>query len=183
MLDEIRTQAATAAKELLEAAHLNEKDLVVIGCSSSEISDHRIGSHSSAEIGQAVFSAIYEVFQAQGIYVAAQCCEHLNRALIMEKEAARLYGYEPVNVVPQLKAGGSLATAACQTFQCPVAVESIKAHAGIDIGDTLIGMHLKTVAVPVRIKTRYIGSAHVVTARTRPKFIGGARACYDDTLG
>ena len=183
MLDEIRTQAAMAAKELLEAAHLNEKDLVVIGCSSSEISDHRIGSHSSAEIGQTIFSAVYEVFQAQGIYVAAQCCEHLNRALILENEAARLYGYEPVNVMPQLKAGGSLATAAYQTLQCPVAVESIKAHAGIDIGDTLIGMHLKAVAVPVRIKTRYIGSAHVVAARTRPKFIGGTRACYDDSLG
>ncbi|WP_313181987.1 TIGR01440 family protein [Lacrimispora sp.] len=183
MLDEIRAQAAMAAKELLEAAHLNEKDLVVIGCSSSEISDHRIGSHSSAEIGQTVFSAIYEVFKEQGIYVAAQCCEHLNRALILEKEAAMLYGCEPVNVVPQLKAGSSLATAAYQTLRCPVAVESIKAHAGIDIGDTLIGMHLKAVAVPVRIKTSYIGAAHVVTARTRPKYIGGARACYDDSLG
>ncbi len=183
MLEEIRAQAAMAAKELLEAAHLNEKDLVVIGCSSSEISDHRIGSHSSAEIGRTVFSAMYEAFQAQGIYVAAQCCEHLNRALILEKEAAKLYGYEPVNVIPQLKAGGSFATAAYHTLQCPVAVESVKAHAGIDIGDTLIGMHLKTVAVPVRIKTRYIGSAHVVTARTRPKYIGGVRACYDDSMG
>lgn len=181
MLDEIRRQAGNAAKELLEAAHLNERDLVVIGCSSSEISDHRIGSHSSQEIGQAVFSSIYNVFEAQGIYVAAQCCEHLNRALILEKEAARLYGYEPVSVVPQLKAGGSLASAAYYTFQKPVAVESIQAHAGIDIGNTLIGMHLKAVAVPVRIKTRYIGSAHVVTARTRPKYIGGMRACYDDT--
>lgn len=182
MLDEIRTQATAAAEELLEAAHLIEKDLVVIGCSSSEISDYRIGSHSSGEIGQIVFSAIYEVFQAQGIYVAAQCCEHLNRALILEREAARLYGYEPVNVVPQLKAGGALATAAYQTLSCPVAVESIKAHAGIDIGNTLIGMHLKAVAVPVRIKTQCIGSAHVVTARTRPKFIGGTRAFYDDSI-
>lgn len=181
MLDEITKQAEEAAKELLEAAHLNERDLVVIGCSSSEISDHRIGSHSSAEIGQAVFSAIYQIFKAEGIYVAAQCCEHLNRALILEKEAARFYGYEPVNVVPQLKAGGSLSTAAYNTLGSPVAVESIKAHAGIDIGDTLIGMHLKAVAVPVRMKTQYIGSAHVVAARTRPKFIGGVRACYDDS--
>ncbi|MFT4005938.1 MAG: TIGR01440 family protein [Lacrimispora sp.] len=182
MLEEIRNQAETAARELLEAARLSEKDLVVIGCSSSEISDHRIGSHSSAEIGQAVFSAVYKVFHEQGIYVAAQCCEHLNRALILEKEAALHYGYESVNVVPQLKAGGSLATAAYTVLQCPVAVESIKAHAGIDIGDTLIGMHLKAVAVPVRIKTRYIGSAHVVAARTRPKFIGGIRACYDEAI-
>lgn len=182
MLEGIRNQAETAARELSEVARLKEKDLVVIGCSSSEISDHRIGSHSSAEIGQAVFSAVYEVFHERGIYVAAQCCEHLNRALILEQEAALLYGYEAVNVVPQLKAGGSLATAAYATLQCPVAVESIKAHAGIDIGDTLIGMHLKAVAVPVRIKTRYIGSAHVVAARTRPKFIGGVRACYDESM-
>ncbi len=181
MLNEIRKQAGKAAKELLEAAHLKERDLVVIGCSSSEISDHRIGSHSSAEIGQAVFSAIYEVFQAERIFVAAQCCEHLNRALILEEEAARLYGYEPVNVIPQLKAGGSIATAAFKTFHNPVVVESIQAHAGIDIGDTLIGMHLKAVAVPVRIKTQYIGSAHIVAARTRPKFIGGIRACYNDS--
>lgn len=182
MLDEIRNQAENAAKELLDAAHLSEGDLVVIGCSSSEISDHRIGSHSSAEIGQSVFSAIYEVFQKKGIYVAAQCCEHLNRALILEQEAAGLYGYEPVNAVPQLKAGGSFATAAYKTFRHPVTVESIRAHAGIDIGDTLIGMHLKAVAVPVRIKTRYIGSAHVVTARTRPKYIGGERAAYDESI-
>ncbi|WP_349667656.1 TIGR01440 family protein [Lacrimispora sp.] len=182
MLDEIRKQAGKAAKEVLDASHLKEKDLVVIGCSSSEISDHRIGSHSSAEIGEAVFSAIYEVFHKQGIYVAAQCCEHLNRALILEREAADYYHYEPVNVVPQLKAGGSFSLAAYHSLEHPVAVESIKAHAGIDIGDTLIGMHLKAVAVPIRIKTQYIGSAHVVAARTRPKYIGGVRASYDDTI-
>ena len=181
MLEEIKNQAEAAAKELLEAAHLKEKQLIVIGCSSSEISDHRIGSHSSAEIGQTVFSAMYDVFHERGIYVAAQCCEHLNRALILEKEAALLYGYEIVNVVPQLKAGGSLASAAYNTLLHPAAVETIKAHAGIDVGDTLIGMHLKAVAVPLRLKTRYIGSAHVVAARTRPKFIGGSRACYDES--
>ncbi|WP_394524455.1 TIGR01440 family protein [Lacrimispora sp. JR3] len=182
MLEEIRMQAHEAARELLETAHLKEGNLVVIGCSSSEISNHRIGSYSSGEIGQEVFSAIYEVFHEKGIYVAAQCCEHLNRALILEREAAERYGYEPVNVVPQLKAGGSLATAAYHTLSQPVAVEWIKAHAGIDIGDTLIGMHLRAVAVPVRIKTQYIGSAHVVAARTRAKFIGGTRACYDDSI-
>jgi uncharacterized protein (TIGR01440 family) len=182
MLEEIRMQALEAARELLESAHLSEGNLVVIGCSSSEISEHHIGSHSSAEIGQEVYSAIYEVFHEKGIYVAAQCCEHLNRALILEREAAERYGYEPVNVVPQLKAGGSFATAAYHTLSHPVAVEWVKAHAGIDIGDTLIGMHLRAVAVPVRIKTQYIGSAHVVAARTRAKFIGGMRACYDDSI-
>lgn len=182
MLEEIKKQAENAAIELFDLAGLKEKNLVVIGCSSSEISDYHIGSHSSGEIGQAVFSAIYEVFQAKGIYVAAQCCEHLNRALILEEEAAALYGYEIVNVVPKLKAGGSLATAAYGTFKQPVAVESIKAHAGIDIGDTLIGMHLRPVAVPVRLKTQSIGSAHVTAARTRPKYIGGERAFYDSAL-
>ena len=181
MLEEIRLQAEQAAAELLEAAHLKKGNLIVIGCSSSEISDHRIGSHSSEEIGQAVFFAIYGVFKAQGIYVAAQCCEHLNRALILEREAAELYGYEPVSVVPQLKAGGSFASAAYRIFKEPVAVEAIKAHAGMDIGNTLIGMHLKAVAVPVRLKTNRIGFANVVAARTRPKYIGGVRACYEDS--
>ena len=180
MLEDISKQAADAAAELLEAAHLKEHDLVVIGCSSSEIAEYRIGSHSSEEIGEAVFTAVYQVMSSHGIDVAAQCCEHLNRALILEAEAAQAYGYEPVNVVPQLKAGGSFATAAYATLEHPVAVEHIKAHAGIDIGDTLIGMHMKDVAVPVRIKTKEIGSAHVVCARTRPKFIGGIRARYDE---
>ena len=154
-------------------------ELMAVGCSSSEIDSFKIGSHSSAEIGMAVYTALYQELKPKGIYLAAQCCEHLNRALILEAEAAQAYGYEPVNVVPQLKAGGSFATAAYATLEHPVAVEHIKAH-GIDIGDTLIGMHMKDVAVPVRIKTKEIGSAHVVCARTRPKFIGGIRARYDE---
>lgn len=105
MLEDISKQAADAAAELLEAAHLKEHDLVVIGCSSSEIAEYRIGSHSSEEIGEAVFTAVYQVLSSHGIDVAAQCCEHLNRALILEAEAAARYGYEPVNAVPQLKAG------------------------------------------------------------------------------
>lgn len=182
MLDEIRKQAAEAANELLETAQLKEGELLVIGCSSSEISDHRIGSHSSAEIGEAVFSEIYKAAQTRGIYVAAQCCEHLNRALVLETEAATRFGYEPVNVVPQLKAGGSFATAAYAALKQPAVVEHVKAAAGIDIGDTLIGMHLKDVAVPVRISVKFIGAAHVVCARTRPKFIGGIRAHYNEEL-
>ena len=164
MLEDISKQAADAAAELLEAAHLKEHDLVVIGCSSSEIAEYRIGSHSSEEIGEAVFTAVYQVMSSHGIDVAAQCCEHLNRALILEAEAA---------------AGG---TAAYRTLRHPVAVEHIQAAAGIDIGDTLIGMHLKPVAVPVRITTRYVGAARVVCARTRPKFIGGERAHYNPEL-
>lgn len=182
MLEEIRNQAASAARELIDAAHLKEGDLIIVGCSSSEIAAYQIGTFSSKDIGQAVFSAIYGELKTKGIDLAAQCCEHLNRALILEEAAAKKRGYEPVNVVPQLKAGGSFATAAYEAFFHPVAVETVKADGGMDIGDTLIGMHLKAVAVPVRINTKFIGAARVVCARTRPKFIGGIRAHYDDSL-
>ena len=180
VLEEIRQQAKNVVRELLEAASLKPGQILVVGCSSSEIGSFKIGSHSSEEIGRTVYQALYEELEPMGIYLAAQCCEHLNRALILEEEAALKYGYEPVNVVPQLKAGGSFATAAYGTLKQPVAVEHIRAHAGIDIGDTLIGMHLKDVAVPVRIQTKEIGGAHVVCARTRPKFIGGIRARYNE---
>lgn len=182
MLEEIKEQTREIVTELLETARMEPEQILVVGCSSSEIASYRIGSHSSEEIGQAVFDVIYEETSARGIYLAAQCCEHLNRALILEEEAAQRYGYEPVNVVPQLKAGGSFATAAYEGLNRPVAVEHIRAHAGIDIGDTLIGMHLRDVAVPVRIATKEIGSAHVVCARTRLKFIGGVRAHYDEEM-
>lgn len=179
-LEEIGKQARAVLLELLEAAYMEPGQILVVGCSSSEIDSFKIGSHSSSEIGQEVYLAFYKELKERGIYLAVQCCEHLNRALILDKEAADKYGYEPVNVVPQLKAGGSFATAAWKILEHPVAVEHIKAHAGIDIGDTLIGMHLKDVAVPVRTHTKEIGSAHVVCARTRPKFIGGIRAKYDE---
>lgn len=179
-LEDIKRQTKEVLRELLEAAHMKEGQILVVGCSSSEIDSFKIGSHSNGEIGLAVYGALYEELKPKGIYLAAQCCEHLNRALILEEEAALKYGCEPVNVVPQLKAGGSFATAAYRTLKSPVAVEHIRAHGGIDIGDTLIGMHLKAVAVPVRIQTKEIGSAHVVCARTRAKFIGGGRAHYDE---
>ena len=178
----IGEEAYRAAKELLEAAKLEEKQLFVVGCSTSEVGGAAIGTFSSPELAGAVFGGVYQATQEAGVYLAAQCCEHLNRALILEKEAAEQYGYEIVNVIPQPKAGGSFATAAYKNFEHPVAVEHIKAHAGMDIGDTLIGMHLKDVAVPVRIRTEQIGDAHVVCARTRPKYIGGARAIYDDSV-
>ena len=176
----ISGEAYSAAKELLEAAALKEGDILVVGCSTSEVAGASIGSYSSPELAEVVFGSIYQATQEAGVWLAAQCCEHLNRALILEREAAERYGYEEVNVVPQPKAGGSFATAAYAAFDCPAAVEHIRAHAGMDIGDTLIGMHLKDVAVPVRIRTKEIGDAHVVCARTRPKFIGGIRAVYDE---
>lgn len=178
----IGEEAYRAAKELLEIAGLSEKEIFVVGCSTSEVSGASIGSFSSPELAEVVFGGIYQAACEAGVYLAAQCCEHLNRALILEKEAAEKYGYEPVNVVPQPKAGGSFATAAYKAFESPVAVEHIRAGAGMDIGDTLIGMHLKDVAVPVRIRTQQIGDAHVVCARSRAKFIGGQRAVYDEEL-
>ncbi len=178
----IGEEAYRAAKEILEKANLEEGALFVVGCSTSEVGGAGIGTFSSPELAEVVFGGIYQATQEAGVYLAAQCCEHLNRALIIEKEAAKQYGLDTVNVVPQPKAGGSFATAAYKAFEHPVAVEHIRAHAGMDIGDTLIGMHLRDVAVPVRIRTKEIGDAHVVCARTRAKFIGGERAVYDDSI-
>lgn len=176
--EEIRRQAAQAAEELLEAAKLEEGSLFAVGCSSSEITGGKIGKASSLEAAQAVFDGVYPLLQARGVFLVAQCCEHLNRALVLEAECARKYGYEPVSVRPQPKAGGSFATTAWERFQAPVAVETVRAHAGLDIGGTLIGMHLRPVAVPVRLSLDHVGKAVLLCARTRPKFIGGGRACY-----
>lgn len=180
MLKILEQEGYAAASEIMEIANLKKGQLFVVGCSTSEVIGGKIGTTSSPETAQAVFAGIYRAVQERGVYLAAQCCEHLNRALILEAEAAEKYGYEEVNVVPQPKAGGSFATAAYGVFEAPVAVEHIKAHAGMDVGDTLIGMHLKDVAVPVRINQKKIGEAHVVCARTRAKFIGGIRARYDE---
>ena len=177
-LREIRAQVRRAAAELLEEAALKPGQILVVGCSSSEIASHKIGSYSSEEIGETVFGALMEELEPRGVYLAAQCCEHLNRAIITERAAVPFA--EIVNVVPQPKAGGSFATEAYKNFKEPVAVEEIKADAGLDIGQTLIGMHLKKVAVPVRLSVKTIGEAPVTAARTRPKFIGGVRAHYDE---
>ncbi len=178
-LEEITVQAVLATTELLDAAKLEAGDLFVVGCSSSEVLGGHIGKASSLEAAQAVFAGIYPILKERGIFLAAQCCEHLNRALIIERSCAERYGYEPVSVRPQPKAGGSFATAAWDTFDHPTAVEHIRAHAGLDIGGTLIGMHLRDVAVPVRLSLDHIGQAILLCARTRPKFIGGSRAVYE----
>ena len=180
MFEEIKQQAREALLELLDVAGLKAGDLLVIGCSSSEVVGERIGKGSSMEAAQAVFAGVYPVLKERGIYLAAQCCEHLNRALILEREAAEKRGYELVNVKPQPKAGGWFAVTAWNAFSDPVAVETIRADAGMDIGGTLIGMHLKPVAVPVRTSVKQIGQAIVLFARTRPKYIGGPRAVYQD---
>jgi uncharacterized protein (TIGR01440 family) len=175
----IKTQAGDAMRELLELAGTRLGDIVVVGCSSSEISGACIGSGSVPEAAGEVLEAIMPLLNAKGLYLAAQCCEHLNRALVIERQAAEKYGLEIVAAIPQVKAGGSFATAAYRAMTEPVLVERVRAAAGLDIGDTLIGMHLKEVAVPLRLKTSAIGKARVVAARTRPRFIGGSRAVYE----
>jgi uncharacterized protein (TIGR01440 family) len=182
MLDQasITQQARKGAEELLAAAALKPGDIFVVGCSSSEIVGGHIGKDSSLEAAQAVYAGIAPVLKEAGVYLAAQCCEHLNRAIILEQAAAEKYGYEPVCVVPRPHAGGSWATTCWKNFAQPVAVEEIRAAAGMDIGGTLIGMHLKRVAVPVRLSLDHIGCAILLCARTRPKYIGGERAKYTE---
>ncbi len=176
----IYEQARDAIAELCEKAKLQPGNIVVIGCSTSEVMGSTIGTNSNFDAAGEIFRGLHDFAQSKGMYLAIQCCEHLNRAIITERSAVP-FG-EIVNVVPQPKAGGSLATRAYAGFSDPVAVEEIKADAGLDIGLTLIGMHLKKVAVPVRLENNRIGDAIVVAARTRPKFVGGIRAIYDQEL-
>ena len=181
MLEKIKNDATAAVSELLAVADLKAGDLLVIGCSSSEMVGEKIGTHSSTDAAAALADAVLPLLKEAGVYLAVQCCEHLNRALILESAAAEKFGYEPVNVVPQPKAGGSFATAVWGRMENPTAVEHIRAKAGLDIGGTLIGMHLKEVAVPVRLSIKTVGEAPILCARTRPKFIGGVRATYDES--
>ena len=179
-MEEIYLQAKAALEELVEKANVKPGDIVVVGCSTSEVLGARIGTNSSPDTAKQLYAGLADCAKTHGFYLAIQCCEHLNRAIITERAAVP--NAEPVNVVPRPKAGGSLATAAYATMTEPVVLEEIKADAGLDIGLTLIGMHLKKVAVPVRLENNRIGDALVVAARTRPKFIGGIRAIYDERL-
>ena len=175
---QLTAQARQATEELLEAAHLETGDIFVVGCSSSEIVGGHIGRDSSMEAAAAVLAGVLPPLQEQGVYLAAQCCEHLNRAIVLEREAAKAYGCQIVAAIPQPHAGGSWATSCWRAFKDPVLVEEVRAAAGMDIGGTLIGMHLRRVAVPVRLSLDHIGQAILLCARTRPPFIGGARAVY-----
>ena len=180
MANNLYEQASLTVAEIIEKASLGKGDILVVGCSTSEIIGDRIGTNSAPEVAAEVFDALYSSAKKSGVYLAFQCCEHLNRAIVIEREAVPFL--ETVNVVPQPKAGGSMATQAYARFCDPVVVEEIKADAGLDIGFTLIGMHLKRVAVPLRLENDRIGEALVIAARTRPKFIGGSRAVYDNDL-
>ena len=179
-MDQIYQQTAAVMEELGQKANLKPGNIVVVGCSTSEVLGSKIGTNSHPDTAKEIFQALHDYAKKHSIYLAIQCCEHLNRAIITEQAAVP--GSEIVNVMPQPKAGGSLATAAYAGFANPVAVETIQADAGIDIGLTLIGMHLKKVAVPVRLENNRIGEALIVAARTRPKFIGGARAVYNEEM-
>ncbi len=175
---QIESDAYDAVAELVAAANLSSHQILVVGGSTSEVAGKRIGTHSSVEIAQAIIQGVNRVQRQVGFHVAYQCCEHLNRALAVEQATLDHFDLEQVSAVPIIGAGGALAATAFKIFSQPVLVEHIVAHAGIDIGDALIGMHLKHVAVPVRLKVKEIGFAHVTAARTRPKLIGGERAVY-----
>lgn len=179
-INALRESVVAATQEICEVGRLNAGEILVVGCSTSEVCGAKIGTDSVPEVAQVLVDGILSVLEPRGIYLAAQCCEHLNRAIILERSA--LPFADAVNVIPVPKAGGSFATAAYAAFKNPIAIEEITASAGLDIGNTLIGMHLKRVAVPVRLSVKSIGHAPLVAARTRPKFIGGVRANYDESL-
>lgn len=179
-MQNIGNDAEKLAEELVKEARIKKGNIVIIGCSTSEVAGLRIGSSSNEEIAKILFDSFKNVFDRYGIYMAAQCCEHLNRAIVTEREVA-IY-QEEVNVIPQKNAGGAFATATYYGLKNPVILEEIRADAGIDIGGTLIGMHLKKVAVPLRLSVKKLGEANVLAARTRPKFIGGKRSVYNETL-
>lgn len=175
----IQASLTQLLKDLHEAKALTSKDVLVIGTSTSEVMGEHIGTNGSQEAAEAIFSALRAYQQTSGVQLAFQCCEHLNRALLIERDVAEGRGYDPVSAIPVRKAGGAMAEYAFSQMDEPVLVEHIRAEAGIDIGDTLIGMHLREVAVPVRSKVKEVGQAHVTMAITRPKLIGGMRAVYE----
>lgn len=174
----IAAQAAAAAQELLQTGAVKAGQVLVVGCSTSEVIGDKIGTTGSAEVAEAMFAALLKVTESGGVFLAIQCCEHLNRALVTTREAAAKYGWQEVTVRPVRHAGGAMATAAYENFSHPIVVETISAQAGLDIGQTLIGMHLQRVAVPVRLSETKIGEAILTAARTRPPLIGGERAQY-----
>lgn len=177
LLSEIKNAAIKAAAELVEKGNLKSGMTVVIGCSTSEVGGGIIGKSGSLDIAEAIYEGANKVLSQKGIFLAAQCCEHLNRAIVLERDAAK--NAEIVCAVPKMHAGGSFATTAYKKMKDPVLIEEIKADAGLDIGATLIGMHLKKVAVPLRLEVKKVGEAPIFAAYTRPKFIGGIRAEYE----
>lgn len=178
-MKEIKDQIRLAIEELIEKSGLKKGDIVVLGGSSSEVLGGTIGKNSSEEVGQTIIGEVLKVVKKNDLYLAVQGCEHINRSLVVERELAEKKDLEIVSVIPALDAGGSMAVAAYELMDDPVMVEHIVAAAGIDIGDTEIGMHVKFVQVPLRLSIKEIGKAHLTALKSRPKLIGGERAIYD----
>ena len=182
MTESIQTweqQLSTIIHEFAEQVQLTDKHIFVVGCSTSEVAGKKIGTAGTEQVAEMIFAQLKKFQEQTGVALAFQCCEHLNRALVIERKIAEERQLSEVSVIPVRTAGGAMATYAFEHFEDPVMVEHIAADAGVDIGDTFIGMHLKHVAVPVRTSQKVIGEAHVTLARTRPKLIGGARAVYE----
>ena len=171
-------------KEFIEKSKLKKGQLFIVGCSTSEVLGEKIGTASSYSVAKALFQGIDRAAKEKEVFLCTQCCEHLNRAIIIEGAVAEKLGFLDaiVNVVPKEKAGGSFSTVAYESFHEPVALERVRTDGGMDIGDTFIGMHLKAVAVPLRLSKNALGDAHLTAARVRPKFVGGSRAVYDESL-
>lgn len=183
-IEEIKNDAEAVIDEVIEKSGLKEGMLFVVGCSSSETIGEHMGTASSKEAAEVIFKILSTKLSSLGVDLAVQCCEHLNRAVVVEREVAERYGFEEVNVIPQPHAGGAFAVEAYSNFREPIVVESInaRADAGIDIGGVMVGMHIHPVVVPLRLENRNIGRAIVVAARRRPKYVGGVRAVYNDSL-
>ncbi|MBR3995942.1 MAG: TIGR01440 family protein [Clostridia bacterium] len=183
MTEQIKKDLTTALEELYEVSHPEENGILVVGCSTSEVIGEKIGTSGSEETANAIFQAVSDFCKRKNIFLAAQCCEHLNRAIVVEKECAKMYGLTRVNAVPHIKAGGAFGTAVYNGMNDPYLVENVVADMGIDIGNTLIGMHIRPVCVPVRVSIKKIGNAHLTLARSRCKYVGGERAHYNSDLG
>ena len=184
-LQVIEQESCLAAMEICEASGIEAGQIFVVGCSSSEVLGDRIGTATNVNVAEAIYNGIVPVLKERGIFLAGQCCEHLNRAIVIEEEVLERYGFEQVNAIPQPNhAGGAFATVCYQRMEKPVLTESIRmqATAGIDIGGTMIGMHIHPTVVPLRISLRKIGEAAIICARRRPRYIGGSRAVYDEKL-
>ena len=178
LLEQLKLQTEQLLKEFFAKVCMPQESILVVGCSTSEVLGQHIGQGGTIQVAQVILSSLLASVQERDIFLAIQCCEHLNRALVVEKNCQMRYNLEQVSAYPIATAGGSMAACAMQLYKQPVLVESIQAQAGIDIGQTLIGMHLQKVAVPIRLEITKIGQAQLTCAYTRPKLIGGPRAVY-----
>lgn len=179
LLEEIRLTLRQAVDALAEAGHIQPGGLIVLGCSTSEVAGARIGKGSVPELGKVIARAMLEACQAHGLEAAFQCCEHLNRAVVMEQRVLKELRLTQVRAIPQPKAGGSVPAAAWKLLDQPALAMAVQADAAIDIGDTLVGMHIRPVAVPLRLDVNHVGHANLVMAYSRLPYIGGSRAVYE----